>query len=258
MGHSASRIISIDFAFTVKIKLYRKRSLRWVLSFAGMVLVTVLVATWPVETRQGVNFVVSTYTMPLYLKVFEFIDRSAHYEQLADTITDGVRPDSAKVERLFQWTVKNIQPTPDGWPVIDDHILNIIVRGHGLADQRADVFTTLTTYAGMPAFWVSLPQHSDTQILLSFVFVNDRWVVADVASGFQFRNVHGDLAMLSELLAQPAQIQKYAAGLTVKDVPYAKVLSGLEMPKPPSPLRAELQMPLKRLLHEASTILNGN
>ena len=258
MGHSVPHIDSIDFGITVKNKQYRKQWRRWVLAFVGIVLVTVRIATWPVETRRGVNFIVSTYTMPLYLKAFEFIDRSAHYERLANTITDGVRSDSAKVERLFQWTVKNIQPTPDGWPVIDDHVLNIITRGHGLADQRADVFTTLATYAGMPAFWMTLPQYSDAQICLSFVFVNDRWVVADVASGLQFRNIRGELVMLRELLAQPAQIQRYAAGLTVKDVPYAKVLRELEMPKPPSPLRAELQMPLKRLFHEASTILNGN
>jgi len=240
----------------VKRKLYRKRWLRWMLSFVGIVLVTVRVATWPVETRRGVNFVVSTYTMPLYLKAFEFIDRSVHYERLANTITEGVRSDRAKVEKLFQWTGQNIQPTPDGWPVVDDHILNIIIRGHGLADQRADVFTTLATYAGMPAFWALLPKHADAQILLSFVLVDGRWVVADVASGFQFLNIDGELATLKELLAQPAQIQMYAAGLTAKEVPYTKVFGGLIMPKPPSPLRAELQMPLTRLIHEARTTLN--
>ncbi len=221
----------------------------------GIVLVTVRVASWPVETQQGVNFVVSTYTMPLYLKVFEFVDRSVHYERFANTITEGVRSDSAKVEKLFEWTVQNIQSTPDGWPVVDDHILNIIIRGYGLADQRADVFTTLATYAGMPAFWVSLPKHSDAQILLSFVLIDGRWVVADVASGLQFLNSDGELATLKELVAHPAQIQMYAAELRVQGVPYTKVFRGLIMPKPPSPLRAELQMPLTRLIYEARTTL---
>jgi hypothetical protein len=241
----------------MKKQLYRKRRLRWMLSVIGIVLVTARVATWPVETRQGVNFVVSTYTQPLYLKAFEFVDRSAHYERLANTITEGLRSDSAKVEKLFQWTVQNIQPTPDDWSVVDDHILNIIIRGHGVADQRADVFTTLATYSGVPAFWVSLPKHSDAQILLSFVFVDDRWVVADVANGFQFRNSEGELATLDELVAQPARLKMYAAERTViKDVSYAKVFSGLTMPKPQSPLRAELQMPLKRLIYEARAMLS--
>ena len=226
------------------------------LSVIGIVLVTARVATWPVETRRGVNFVVSTYTMPLYLKVFEFIDRSAHYARLANTITEGLRSDRAKVDKLFQWTVQNIQPTPDGWPVVDDHILNIIIRGYGLADQRADVFTTLATYAGVSSFWASLPKHSDAQILLSFVLIDGRWVVADVANGLQFLNSDGELATLKELLAQPAQIEMYAAELRVKGVPYTKVFGGLIMPKPPSPLRAELQMPLTRLIHEARTTLN--
>ena len=58
-----------------------------------------------------------------------------------------------RVLAVFDWTARRIQPTPEGWPVVDDHILNIIIRGYGMTDQRADVFATLTTYAGVPAFW---------------------------------------------------------------------------------------------------------
>ena len=256
MDYSVSHIDSIDLRVAVRNTVRRKHWRRWLLSVVGIVIVTVRVATWPVETQQGVNFVVSTYTMPLYLKAFEFIDRSAHYQRLANTLTEGIRSDRAKVEKLFQWTVQNIQATPDGWPVVDDHILNIIIRGHGVADQRADVFTTLATYAGMPAFWVSLPKHSEPKLLLSFVFVDGRWVVADVAGAMQFRNSDGELTTLQELLTQPAQLRIYADRQTTEGVSYTKVLSEIRMPTPPSPLRAELQMPLKRLIYEVRTALS--
>ena len=87
MDYSVSHIDSIDLRVAVRNTVRRKHWRRWLLSVVGIVIVTVRVATWPVETQQGVNFVVSTYTMPLYLKAFEFIDRSAHYQRLANTIT---------------------------------------------------------------------------------------------------------------------------------------------------------------------------
>ena len=72
----------------------------------------------------------------------------------------------------------------------------------------------------------------------------------------QFRNSDGELTTLQELLAQPAQLRIYADRQTTEGVSYTKVLSEIRMPTPPSPLRAELQMPLKRLIYEVRTALN--
>lgn len=233
----------------------RRRRLSWALSVVGILLVTVRVATWPVETHHGFNFVVSSYTMPLYLKAFEFIDRSAHYERLANTVTAGRSSDREIIEAVFEWTVNNIQPTPDNWPIVDSHILDIIIRGHGVSDQRADVLTTLATYAGVPAFWMILPEQGERRIVLSFALVDKRWVVADVANAFLFRTTQGDLATLNELIVQPALVESFAGGLLLRGVPYTQVFAGLTMPTPPDTLRAEFQMPLKRLVHEARTVM---
>ena len=226
------------------------------LPFVGIVLVTVRVATWPVETRRGLDFVVSTYTMPLYLKAFEFIDRSTHYEGIVSSVTEGLSSNQAIVETLFDWTRLNIQETPEGWTVVDDHILNIIIRGHGMSDQQADVLTTLLTYAGVPAFWVALPEGSEYRVLLSFVLVDGKWRVCDVANGFLFRTENGELASLEDLRVRSALVERLTRRTFVKGVPYADVLKQVTMPTPPNPLRAELQMPIKRLVHEMWTSVN--
>ena len=208
----------------------------------------VLVANVPVTTKQGVNFEVSEHRLPLYLKAFEFLDRNAQYRQLANEITLGAASDQARVLAVFNWTARRIQPAPEGWPVVDDHILNIIIRGYGTSDQRADVFATLATYAGVPAFWqkVKAPGTQDG-VILTFVRVDGRWVVMDVANGFMFRNARGELASAEDLAANRAILPAAAGSLMIGSTPYSQVFNQLRTPPIPRPLRAELQMPWPRL-----------
>src|SRR4051812_41636741 len=87
------------------------------------------VANVPVTTKQGVNFEVSTHRLPLYLKGLQFVERSGQYAQIAGEITSGATSDTERVTRIFDWTRRHIRQTPTGWPVVDDHILNIVIRG---------------------------------------------------------------------------------------------------------------------------------
>ncbi len=225
----------------------RRVAVRW-LVVVGVVVGLAFAANLPLTTRQGFNFEVSTHRLPLYLKAFEFLDRDAQYRQLAGEITQGAASDQARVVAVFDWTARRIQPAPDGWPVVDDHILNIIIRGYGLGDQRADVFATLATYAGVPAFWqrVKAPGTEDG-VILTFVRVDGRWTVADVANGFLFRNDRGELAGADDFASHRVIMPAAAASLRLGSTPYSQVLTQLRTPPIPRPLRAELQMPWPRL-----------
>jgi hypothetical protein len=219
-----------------------------------MVLVTMLlvrVATWPVSTRQGFNYEVSVYEIPLYVKVFEFVDRSAHYSMLAREITQGASTDQERALALFGWTRRNVRETPDGWPVVDDHIWHVIIRGHGVNDQMADVFTTLATYAGVPSFWhIVKPAGVSDGLVLSFARVDRRWVVFDVANGLTFMDAGGKLAPVEDLVGTRELVRASAGSLNVGDTPYERYFMDLRLPEIPQPLRAELQMPIARLWHE--------
>lgn len=222
----------------------------------GVGLVTLLagllvVANASVTTKKGVNFEVTTHRLPLYVKTIEFLDRHAQYRQLADEITRGVVTDEGRILAVFNWTTRNIRPTPDGWPVVDDHILNIVIRGHGLADQRADVFATIASYAGVPSFWckVDAPGTKDG-LILSFARLGGRWVVIDVDHGFVFRTAGGAMATAEDIAVNPALLPADARSLMVGSTPYRLVFDSLRTPPIPRLLRAELQMPWPRLWYE--------
>jgi len=212
---------------------------------------TIGLANCEVTTKQGVNFEVSTHRLPLYRKALEFVDRAAQYRQIASEITRGATSDRDRAVRVFDWTVKHVRPTPAGWPVVDDHILHIIIRGHGLDDQRADVFAMLATSAGLPAFWrkIRAPGTKDG-VILTFVRVEGRWAVADVAKGFLFRNRRGDLATAEELAADPSLLPEAARSLETGSTPYSRIFTGLRTPPIPRTLRAERQFPWPRLWYE--------
>lgn len=230
-------------------------SSRKALGAVGVLALTLAAAAWPVTTKQGVNYEVSTHRLPLFLKAFEFVDRSAQYQQIADEVTMGAASDTDKALKAFEWTSRRIKPTPDDWTVVDDHILNIITRGHGKSDQRADVFATITTYAGVRAFWQPVKLAPDKRgLILTFVEIDGRWRVFDVANDIIFRNPRGDLATLEELRGHPELVPQRVHGLSIGDTPYADFITRVTMPAVSDPLRAELQMPAARLWHELKSV----
>ena len=208
-------------------------------------------ANLEVTTKQGLNFEVSTHRLPLYLKAVQFIERSAEYQQIAAEVTAGATSDADRVLKVFDWTRRRLRPTPEGWPIVDDHVLNIIIRGHGVNDQYADVFATIATYGGIPAFWSKVPlDRGRPGVILSFALIDDRWRVFDAANGVVFRTPAGDLATLPDIAAHPDTIPPTVGAIDVHGVSYADIVSGASMPPVPDPLRAELQMPSLRLWHE--------
>lgn len=216
------------------------------------VLAVVGLANMNVTTQQGLNFEVSTHRLPLYLKALQFIDRSVQYEQVATEITQEAVSDTDRLLRIFEWTKRRVRDTPLDWPVVDDHILHIIIRGHGVNDQQADVFATLATYAGIPTFWakVSAVQPDRPGVIMSFARVDGRWRVFDVFHRVVFRLPTGELATMDDLRGHPELVPASARVLDVDGMPYADFVTTASMPDIPSPLRAELQMPFARLWYE--------
>lgn len=184
-----------------------------------------LLLAFPATTRQGVDFQVTERRIPWAIKGADFLVRDYEYRRLAAAVTRGLSDEEAKAEALLRWTCAQILPTPHGWPVVDDHIRHIIIRGYGEEDQRADVFTTLTTYAGVPAFWRGMRGGPKAgHWIVSFVKINGRWTAWDVAGGTAFRDAEGNLMSVQQL--------------------------GWDRFTPPRVLRAEKQMPVRRIFFE--------
>lgn len=228
---------------------------RWLI--AGSVFAAGGLLLAPVTTRQGVDFAVSVHRLPLYLKAFEFMDRHYQYRHLARQVTAGLSSDRERVIRLFEWTRRQIRPTPPGFPIVDDHILHIIIRGYGQDDQMADVFTTLSTYAGVPAFWRVVRERSQgARLVLCFARVDGRWVMFDLTHGLIFADPDGTLLDVHRLIDHPDAVRAVSHALTPGGVPYEQFMAHVQPFLVPQVLRAEKQMPLPRIAFEIRRALH--
>jgi hypothetical protein len=228
-----------------------KRIFLWIIA----VVIIISALNIKVTTKQGVDYKVSTLRIPLYLKVLDFFDRHYNYKLLVDRITDGSAGEESRIMKIFDWTYANIRKTPAGYPVIDDHVWHIIVRGYGSDDQSADVFTTLCNYAGTDAFfnWVG-GNNGIGGISLSFVKVEGRWVVFDSYRGVYFKNTSNEFASVEDIMMGDWS----AAGIDSSvspDFDYTDSLKGLQAVKDVGFTRANTQSPLNRLVYEVRKLM---
>lgn len=209
-----------------------------------------VVLNLPVTSKQGVNYVVKTIKVPVYIKVIEFLDRNYHYQELTQGVTQGCYSEQDKVLAIFGWVHRNIKTDiPQGWPIIDDHVWHIVVRGYGVRDQLSDVFTTLCNYAGVDAFytWVSTVNGA-RRIPLSLVKIEGSWRVFDPYHGCYFKNKEGEIADIEEIKSPANWSIENLDGKP--DLDYSIYLDNLPPIEDMGLSRANIQSPLKRLLFE--------
>jgi hypothetical protein len=203
-----------------------------------------------VSTRRCVNYKCASLKIPLYLKVLDFFDRHYNYKQLVKNIISVKDGNEERAIKIFAWVCGNIRKSPQGLPVIDDHVWYIIVRGYGASDQFHDVFTTLCNYAGVDAFFAFIPAKGRAaKIPLSFVRINKRWAVFDPYSGVYFKNSSGEIASVEQIMAGDWAVFNFAAA-NKQNSDYAAYLGDLGPVGNIGLNRANTQLPLKRLMLE--------
>lgn len=204
----------------------------------------------PVATRQGINYQWHTIRLPLYLKVLDFFDRHFNYKQLVKRIVKDADTDREKVMKIFEWAHQNIKAdVPKDWPIIDDHVWYIIVRGYGAKDQFSDVFTTLCNYAAIDAFysWV-YTQDRKQRIPLSFVRIDKKWVVFDPYHGIYFKARNDELADVEAIRSGSSwTIEALDEKPTIDYAIYFDNLPSIERMELK---RSNIQSPLRRIMFE--------
>ena len=234
-------------------KVATRRRILWGLALALVSVGACGLLTRPLITRQGVNYRVTSYQIPAYVKAIDFLQRHYQYQLLVSRICAGATSEIDCVSAIFEWTHDNVPPTPEGWTVVDDHVTNIIIRRHGSSDQIADVFVTLTGYAGVPAVfrWITHPQ-GNAGLVLAFARLNEKWVMFDVERRLLFRDRDGQLADVHALVADPALVDLQSHGTLIKGHPYSSFVTNKTLLPftVPSPLRSDMQQPWPRLGYE--------
>lgn len=152
-----------------------------------------------VTTKQGIDYQVREIRLPLYLKILDFVDRHYNYKNLVANILGGTKDENDKTVRIFNWVTSHVQKNPQELPVIDDHPLNVLIRGYGVSDQFEDIFTILCTYAGMEAFFKMFKNSSNGVYYMSFVKVNGKWRPLSAFGGV-YSTKDGAIASVNDIL----------------------------------------------------------
>ena len=215
----------------------------------------------PTTTRQAVDNHVISRTIPLYVKAIDFVQRHYQYRLLVARICPDQAMQVTCVGRLFDWTHANIRATPGDWPLVDDHVLNIVIRGHGRDWQKALVFTTLSTYAGVPAFIHRIRESGRRgDLVLSFVRLDGRWIPFDVEHHVRFADANGRLADVDMLIHDPAVVDRATNGILPNKLRYSDFISSRTLVPFPAPawLHADLQRPWPRIRYELHRLVSLN
>jgi hypothetical protein len=217
---------------------------------AAILAVLVVLAEWPVTTLVGYNYHVTTKRWTLLEKSVAFVSREQALRRITAEVAGNGGTQEQRLLRMYDWVVTNIRPVPPGMPVVDDHVLNIFIRGYGATDQRAEALAALASYDGMPASTIALGKDPKRKVLqLTVVRVGDRVLLLDVNNHIVFRNPAGELATLNDLLANPSIIEAAGAGVIVDGVPYPEHFQRLGDASP-TYVRMEKQRLLPRLKDE--------
>ena len=146
----------------------------------------------------GVNYKVTEYEIPLYLKLYDFYGRHLNYGYLVSKITKNINSDEDKVINLSKWVNKNIKKISQEIEVIDNHPISIIERRLGTRDQFSDLLSVLIVYAGIDSFfWRN--NNDELKSVLTYFNLNGKWSLIDPYYGIIFINSQGELATISEL-----------------------------------------------------------
>ena len=221
------------------------------LCFAAIISI-VLLSFKETSITQAINGRSRIVRMPVYVKAIEFVARHYEYERLTKEITAGSASEKEKALAIFRWTHDKIRHVPEGMPIVDDHVLNIIIRGYGSCDQSQDVFTTLAAYAGMDAFWAKVYDPSGKiWYPVSFVKISGRWSPFDTYFGKYFLNSDKEIASVEDISRDKSIVGgPEVDSMTFRGVPYKEFFCNLKPVTVSKTLRPEKQMPLKRLIFE--------
>lgn len=232
-----------------------RRRVRWIFLGGGLALVVGVSFGLSSTTtyRRGVNSHVREIRIPMWRKVWHMLDRHWQYQEIVSGIITGRESPEEKVQKILQWTHERIKRHfPEDYPIIDDHVLHIIIRGYGTRDQVADVFTTLLSYADVDSR-LHMLRDEEGRIVMVFttVRIGGEWRLFDPNAGVYFRTPNGEIARVEDFVKHPQELRAVSFG-PLRQGPstgdYGRAIQRIDLSKGFN--RGKRQMPTHRLLYE--------
>jgi hypothetical protein len=163
------------------------RNKKFLFLFVLILFLTFFFITSKETTRSiGINYKVTEYQIPIYLKIFDFYNRHYNYKYLVKNINKNTNNEKEVILNTTKWIKNNIKKIPKGVDVVDNHALTIFERRLGTDDQFSDLLSVLLVYSNIDSFFIK--KHNKIWNPLTFFKFNDYWSILDPYHGVLFVN----------------------------------------------------------------------
>ena len=160
---------------------------KFIFIFVLILFVTIFVIVNKEISRSiGINFKVTEYQIPIYLKILDFYNRHYNYKYLVKNINKNINNEKDIILNTTKWIKNNIKKIPKGVDIVDSHTLTIIERRLGTHDQFSDLLSVLLVYANIDSFFIT--KLNKIFHPLTFFKFNDYWSIIDPYYGVFFTN----------------------------------------------------------------------
>lgn len=235
-----------------------KKTHWFIFATAIALLSSIIILNKTVTTSIGINYKVSKFDLPLYLKLMNFYDRHLNLKWLEKRITQKEITNKDKTLKLFEWTHHTINRQPKNLPVMDGHVWNVYIRRYGVSDNFHDLFTTLCNYAGIESFFETIYIKNRTEKMnISYILTDRGWAVFDPFNGAYFQTLSGEnWATTKDIKDNNWKVERIS-GSSISKEAYLPFLTKIQNIKSIGYKRANIQSPINRLLYQVKKWLSG-
>ena len=151
-----------------------------------LVLAILLFTTKKTTRFIGINYKVTEYEIPIYLKIIDFYDRHYNYKYLVKNINRNNNNENDIILNTTKWIKNNIKKIPEDVDIIDNHALTIFERRLGNDDQFSDLLSVLLVYSNIDSFYIA--KFNQIRHPLTFFKIDNYWSIIDPYYGIYFTN----------------------------------------------------------------------
>ena len=175
------------------------------LILSSIVIFFILIAQLDTERKISINYEVSVYKIPIYLKLLDFMNRHYNYKHLADNINNQNSTDKNKVINTTNWVISNIKKINlnQDIDIVDHHPITIVERRLGIDEQFSDILSVLLVYSNIDSFFKLIKlDNFDTYHPLTFFKINNYWSIVDPLNGIFFLDEKNNFINIDNLKNQ--------------------------------------------------------
>lgn len=163
------------------------------LFFLAIFLLILVILNKETTRKIAINYNKFEYEIPVYLGIFDFLNRHYNYKNLVKQININQKNNESSILNTAKWVNQNIQKIQEGVDLVDSDPLTIVKRRLGEKYQFSDILCVLLVYLNIDSYFLN------TSDPLTLFKVNNYWSVLDPYYGIYFINEKGNFASIEEL-----------------------------------------------------------